>query len=165
MRLERAVERLARHPFHPGVAVSVHGPGGERHLAAGGLTVDSPCFFASSTKLMVATVLHQLAAEGLDLDAPLVSVVPMTGLLRLDGQDRTGEITIRQLMSHTSGLPDYLGSASPRQGLMGRCCGARTGAGAGTRRWRWRGRCGRWAGRGRCGGRSIRTPTISCWTR
>ena len=79
--LEAAVRRLARQPFHPGVAVSVHGPGGEQHLAAGDLTVDTPCYFASATKLMVATVLHQLARDGLDLDAPLVTVVPLAGLL------------------------------------------------------------------------------------
>lgn len=117
--LEGALHRLARHPFHPGVALSVHGPRGERHLGAGNLTPDSPCFFASSTKLMLATVLHQLAGEGLDLDAPLVSVVPVTDLLIRDGVDLTGAITIRQLMTHTSGLPDYLGSADPRRGLMG----------------------------------------------
>jgi hypothetical protein len=80
MTLARAVERLARHPFHPGVAVSVHGPGGEAHHAGGNLDVDTPCFFASATKLMVATVLHQLAAEGLTLDAPLVSLVSVAGL-------------------------------------------------------------------------------------
>jgi CubicO group peptidase (beta-lactamase class C family) len=117
--LEAAVRRLAGQPFHPGVAVSVLGPGGEQHLAAGDLTVDTPCFFASATKLMGATVLHQLAGEGLDLDAPLASVVPVGGLLRQDGEDRTGAITIRQLMTHTSGLPDYLGSADPKRGLMG----------------------------------------------
>lgn len=117
--LEAAVRRLARQPFHPGVAVSVHGPGGEQHLAAGDLTVDTPCYFASATKLMVATVLHQLARDGLDLDAPLVTVVPLAGLLVRDGRDLTGQITIRQLMTHTSGLPDYLGSANPKRGLMG----------------------------------------------
>lgn len=119
MTLARAVERLARHPFHPGVAVSVHGPGGEAHHAAGNLDVDTPCFFASATKLLVATVLHQLAAEGLDLDAPLVSLVPVAGLLVIEGRDRTAEITIRQLMNHTSGLPDYFDSAHPKRGLMG----------------------------------------------
>lgn len=119
MTLASATGRLARHPFHPGVAVSVHGPQGEVHHAAGALTPDTPCFFASSTKLMVATVLQVLAGEGLDLDAPFVSVVPMAGLLRDGGRDRTGEITIRHLMAHVSGLPDYLGSATPRKGLMG----------------------------------------------
>ncbi len=117
--LQAAIDRLVRHPFHPGVAVSVSAPAGDVHLAGGNLTVDTPCFFASSTKLMVATVLHQLAREGLDLDAPLVSVVPMAGLLVAEGRDRTGDITIRHLMSHTSGLPDYLGSAQPKKGLMG----------------------------------------------
>jgi CubicO group peptidase (beta-lactamase class C family) len=62
--VKRAVARLARQPFHPGVAISVHGPDGEVHHAAGNLTPDTPCFFASPTKLMVSTVLHQLAAEG-----------------------------------------------------------------------------------------------------
>lgn len=119
MSLARAVDRLARHPFHPGVAVSVQGPAGEAHHAGGNLTVDTPCYFASATKLMGATVLHQLAEEGLDLDAPFVSLVPVAGLLVIEGRDRTGEITIRQLMSHTSGLPDYFESARPRRGLMG----------------------------------------------
>lgn len=117
--LERAVARLAKDRFHPGVAVSAHGPSGEQHFAAGNLTVDTPAFFASATKLMVATVLHQLAAEGLDLDAPFASIVPTTGLLVVDGRDRTAEITIRHLMAHVSGLPDYLGSANPKTGLMG----------------------------------------------
>jgi D-alanyl-D-alanine carboxypeptidase len=117
--LARAVDRLARHPFHPGVAVSIHGPAGEAHHAAGTIGVDSPCYFASATKLMVATVLHQLAAEGLDLDAPVVSVLPLKALLIVGGRDRTGEITFRQLLSHTSGLPDYFDSARPKRGLMG----------------------------------------------
>jgi CubicO group peptidase (beta-lactamase class C family) len=117
--LERAVAALARHRFHPGVAVSVHGPAGERHVAAGGLTVDTPVFFASATKLMSATLLHQLAREGLDLEAPLVSFVPLRGLLVVKGRDHTADITLHQLMRHTSGLPDYLGSARPDRGLMG----------------------------------------------
>jgi len=117
--LENAVRRLGQQTFHPGVALSLHGPGGETHLAAGNLTVDTPCHFASVTKLMVATVLHQLAAEGLDLDAPFTSVLPMTGALVVDGQDLTAEITIRQLMAHVSGLPDYFSSSTPKTGLMG----------------------------------------------
>jgi len=117
--MEAAVQRLAQAPFHPGVALSLHGPDGETHLAAGNLTVDTPCFFASATKLMVATVLHQLAAEGLDLDAPFASVLPMSRVLMVDGQDLTPQITIRHLMAHVSGLPDYFNSAKPKTGLMG----------------------------------------------
>lgn len=117
--LERALDRLGRNRLHPGVAVSVAGPRGETHRAVGNLTVDTPCFFASATKLMVAAVLHQMAAEGLDLDAPLTDFVPVRGALVVEGRDRTGEITLRHLMCHVSGLPDYLGSANPRTGLMG----------------------------------------------
>lgn len=129
--LERAIDRLGRSRLHPGIAVSVAGPLGETHQAAGNLTVDTPCFFASATKLVVATVLHQLQAEGLDLDAPVIDFVPASGLLIVDGRDRTGEITLRHLMCHVSGLPDYLNSAQPRRGLMGALLGGNDQA------WTW----------------------------
>jgi D-alanyl-D-alanine carboxypeptidase len=55
---------------------------------------------ASLTKTYVAAVLLQLAAEGrLGLDDPVARYLP--GLLR-DG----GQITVRQLLNHTSGLAD-----------------------------------------------------------
>ena len=117
--LQAALDRLTRDPFHPGAALSVFGPGGEAHYSSGSLTVDQPCFFASATKLLIATVLHQMAEEGLDLDAPFSALVPLAGLLVRDGQDLTASITIRHLMAHVSGLPDYLGSADPKRGLMG----------------------------------------------
>lgn len=117
--MAKAVQRLARTARHPGVAVSIHGPAGEAHHGAGNLGPDTPCFFASATKLIVATVLQQLATEGLDLDAPFTQFLPMTRVLVVDGQDLTPQITIRHLMAHVSGLPDYFSSASPKTGLMG----------------------------------------------
>jgi CubicO group peptidase (beta-lactamase class C family) len=71
----------------------------------------SPYVAASITKLYVAVVALQLRSEGLlDLDAPLVAVVPhdLTGLHVLDGVDRTDELTVGQALSHTTGLPNYL---------------------------------------------------------
>ncbi|MFE0171074.1 serine hydrolase domain-containing protein [Streptomyces sp. NPDC059002] len=60
----------------------------------------------SITKTFVATVLLQMEAEGrLDLDDTVETHLP--GLVKGNGNDG-GRITVRQLLSHTSGLFDYL---------------------------------------------------------
>ncbi|MFJ6088228.1 serine hydrolase domain-containing protein [Streptomyces sp. NPDC092369] len=60
----------------------------------------------SITKTFTATVVLQLAAENLvSLDAPVDRYLP--GLIRRNGYDGR-RITVRQLLRHTSGLPDYL---------------------------------------------------------
>ncbi|ANP52558.1 D-alanyl-D-alanine carboxypeptidase [Streptomyces griseochromogenes] len=60
----------------------------------------------SVTKMFTATVVLQLAAEHrLSLDAPVDRYLP--GVVRKNGYDGR-RITVRQLLQHTSGLPDYL---------------------------------------------------------
>ncbi len=60
----------------------------------------------SVTKMFIATVVLQLAAEHrLSLDAPVDHYLP--GVVRKNGYDGR-RITVRQLLQHTSGLPDYL---------------------------------------------------------
>ncbi|SNX55957.1 D-alanyl-D-alanine carboxypeptidase [Streptomyces sp. TLI_55] len=60
----------------------------------------------SVTKTFTATVVLQLAAEHrIALDAPVDRYLP--GLIRHGGHDGR-HITVRQLLRHTSGLPDYL---------------------------------------------------------
>ncbi|MFI0041574.1 serine hydrolase domain-containing protein [Streptomyces sp. NPDC017249] len=60
----------------------------------------------SVTKTFTATVVLRLAAERrLSLDAPVERYLP--GLIRAGGYDGR-RITVRQLLRHTSGLPDYL---------------------------------------------------------
>jgi D-alanyl-D-alanine carboxypeptidase len=60
----------------------------------------------SVTKTFTATVVLQLAAEHrIVLDAPVDRYLP--GLIRRNGYDGR-RITVRQLLRHTSGLPDYL---------------------------------------------------------
>ncbi|MGH4031303.1 serine hydrolase domain-containing protein [Actinomycetota bacterium Odt1-20B] len=61
---------------------------------------------ASNTKTWVATVVLQLVGEGrLRLDDTVDHFFP--GLIRTDHYDGR-RITVRQLLQHTSGLPDYL---------------------------------------------------------
>ncbi len=68
-------------------------------------------FIASTTKLYVTALVMQLRAEGrLDLDAPAaryLSPTAMTGIHVLRGVDSGDRITIRELLSHTSGIADY----------------------------------------------------------
>jgi CubicO group peptidase (beta-lactamase class C family) len=67
------------------------------------VTPDTLFCVASVTKCFVATAVLQLVERGqLDLDAPLVAVLPE---FRLD-DERYGQITLRQILSHTSGMPD-----------------------------------------------------------
>lgn len=65
----------------------------------------------STTKTFVATVLLQLAGEGrLSLDDTVDTWLP--GLVRGHGNDGH-RVTLRHLLQHTSGLPDYIGDVVP----------------------------------------------------
>lgn len=60
----------------------------------------------SSTKTFTATVVLQLVAEGrVGLDAPIETYLP--GLVRGNGHDGR-RISVRDLLRHTSGLPDHV---------------------------------------------------------
>lgn len=68
-------------------------------------------FFASITKLYVVAIIMQLRSENyIDLDAPASRYLTpgvMTGIHVLDGVDSGEMITVRQLLTHTSGISDY----------------------------------------------------------
>ncbi|MEV0247036.1 serine hydrolase domain-containing protein [Nocardia sp. NPDC050712] len=67
---------------------------------------DARLRIASNTKTFVATVLLQLVAEGkVELDAPVGRYLP--GVVRGPGTDEN-RITLRNLLQHTSGLPEYV---------------------------------------------------------
>ncbi|MDQ1019477.1 serine hydrolase domain-containing protein [Streptomyces afghaniensis] len=71
---------------------------------------------ASITKTFVATVVLQLEAEGrLSLDDTVEKWLP--GVVRGHGHDGR-EVTLRQLLNHTSGIFDYLGDAGFQRAYM-----------------------------------------------
>ncbi len=82
------------------------GAAGEMTAEGGGAAVaDSTFRIASITKSMVATVILQIVDEGaLTLDDDVEETLP--GIL-------PPSITIRQLLNHTSGLPDYVDAFVP----------------------------------------------------
>lgn len=126
-RLQRLVDGLASRRSIPHALVGVaNGDGSWRWVGAAGdarpgvqMRPETPFFIASVTKLFIATSVLQLWERGVvDLHAPIGTYLgddTVAGLHRMDGTDHTGAITVRHLLSHTSGLPDFL-EDRPRRG-------------------------------------------------
>jgi len=75
------------------------------------MTTDTPVYIASVTKLYTATVVMHLCEQGLlALDDPIAKYLPaevIQGIHVYGGRDYSSEITLRQLLSHSSGIADY----------------------------------------------------------
>jgi D-alanyl-D-alanine carboxypeptidase len=117
--LQHVLDRWRERAGVPAVALAVDAPT-SRFIGASGTaergggtpaTADSQFRIASITKMFVATVALQLVQESrLGLDDRLAQHVP-----GFPGGDR---ITIRQLLNHTSGIPDYGRTAHFGQRLL-----------------------------------------------
>ncbi|MFH8370988.1 serine hydrolase domain-containing protein [Streptomyces sp. NPDC018031] len=113
--VQQRLDALVRQDGMPAALAGVTDRGGRtRHYTAGvaDLTTgrqvprDGRVRIGSNTKAFTAVVVLQLAGEGrIRLDASVDTYLP--GLLRGDGTDGR-RITVRRLLQHTSGLPDYL---------------------------------------------------------
>lgn len=99
---------------YPAVTAAVTDPGGKTITLAAGTgdlvtgapaPADGQVRIGSNTKMFVSTVVMQLVDEGtVSLDEPVSTYLPQ--LVQGDGIDG-GTITVRQLLQHTSGLPEY----------------------------------------------------------
>jgi CubicO group peptidase (beta-lactamase class C family) len=123
-RLSQIVNRLLRRQDVAHVVAAMEsGDRLFRWIEAGGnadpggtpMRSDTPFFLASIDKLYNAVIALRLHERGLlGLDEPVAKYLPRSlvgGLHRLNGIDRTDRITVRHLLSHTSGLPDWLEDA------------------------------------------------------
>ncbi|MGJ0156266.1 serine hydrolase domain-containing protein [Streptomyces sp. CH8.1] len=112
--LQRSLDRLVRSDGLPAALASVTGRDGHTRTyvaGAGDLATgaevprDGQVRIGSNTKTFTAVVVLQLVGEGrVGLDAPVETYLP--GLVRGDGIDGR-HITVRQLLQHMSGLPNY----------------------------------------------------------
>jgi CubicO group peptidase (beta-lactamase class C family) len=110
--LERALrDGLAQHRI-PGASIAIRS-GDERLETAAGVinveteveaTTDTLYLIGSITKVWTATLVMRLVDEGrVDLDAPVRTYLPD---LRLADEAAAASITVRQLLSHTSGIDE-----------------------------------------------------------
>ncbi|GAA3365771.1 hypothetical protein GCM10017744_069830 [Streptomyces antimycoticus] len=121
-RLRALLRRLTTVDGAPGALVEVRNRhGGSSVLTSGVADVkshapvrrDSRFRIGSVTKPFVATVVLQLVGEHrVVLDAPVERYLP--GVVRGHGNDGR-RITVRQLLQHTSGVPDYLAHLTPQE--------------------------------------------------
>ncbi len=79
--------------------------------ASGNLSIDQSYFIASTTKLFTTAIILYLKSEGkLKLEDKISIYLDksiMNGLHMYKGNDYSDEITVKHLLSHTSGLADY----------------------------------------------------------
>lgn len=105
------------------------GAHGSANLEGEPMQPDTPFWIASVTKLYIAsTILKLFEDERIDLDANMTAYLPpdlIKGIHHMpEGEDHTDKITIRNLLSHSSGLPDFLeespeGEASMLDQILG----------------------------------------------
>jgi D-alanyl-D-alanine carboxypeptidase len=88
------------------------GAAGEANPDGTAMREDTPFFIASVDKLYTASIILKLYEDGcIGFDEPIRTYLPQKligGLHRLGGVDYTRSITVRHLLSHTSGLADWL---------------------------------------------------------
>ena len=110
-RLERVCERVSGDPRVSELALRVTDRSGSCDYAWAASGSRETHAIASSTKTFAAVlVLRRVASGDLALDQPLASIVPrddLVGLNRFGGVDHADQITVRDVLAHTSGIPNY----------------------------------------------------------
>lgn len=113
-------ELMEEKPAKYAVAAVENGNGSFRWTGAAGqaqpdgtpMAPDTPFWMASVTKLYIAAAILKLHEQGrLSLEQAMVDYLPenlAAGLHQMQGVDYTPRITVRNLLEHSSGLPDYL---------------------------------------------------------
>lgn len=112
--MDREIDRMVKSPQYSGITISAYrqSDGSHYNFDAGQLHARTPFFATSMVKLYVVAILMQLRDEGkVAFDTPFKSYLPNSNLWVeihvKDAMDYTGIITIRHLMSQTSGLGDF----------------------------------------------------------
>jgi len=104
-----AVRGAALHVDAPALGLDWGGAAGMADPESGTpMTPETPVRIASNTKTFIAAAVLRLAEEGmLDIDDPIADHLPEEYVVMLEGDGYdTGAVTVRHLLTHTSGLFD-----------------------------------------------------------
>ena len=110
-KLEDIIDHSIDNSYIKGIVVSLHSDDRSFIYAKGNISTEQQYFIASTTKLYVSAIFLKLAEMGkLQLDDPIIdyiSPVLLSGIHQYKGIDYSAKITLHNLLSQTSGLPDY----------------------------------------------------------
>lgn len=109
--IQKLLDKLCHQGKIKGASFSIRYRDETWHASGGNLLPNQPFFIASTTKLFVTTLIMQLRAQDkLKLDDAAWRYLEEDTFQSLHvykGKDYSKDITIKQLLAHTSGLPDY----------------------------------------------------------
>lgn len=112
-KLDKLLHKTVDHKKVFGSVIHIESTNGEFSWikAAGTMKIDTPYAIASITKMYTAAIIIKLIEEGLlSFDDTIDKFFPndyLSGLHIYKEKEYTSTITIRQLLSHTTGLPDF----------------------------------------------------------
>jgi CubicO group peptidase (beta-lactamase class C family) len=112
--LQKLLDNSVKSKQLHGVSMSVYHNGKAWTGVSGNLGLDDLYFIASTTKLFTSALIFKLRKNGnLDLGDRIARFLPDDTLEKLHfykGKDYSNQITISNLLAHTSGIPDYFQS-------------------------------------------------------
>jgi D-alanyl-D-alanine carboxypeptidase len=106
--LNRSIDKKRIH----GTTFAIRSPKGQWQGASGDLSIETPFFIASSSKLFTTALILEGQKPGSPgiLDKRVAEFIPLAdlqGLARIGSRDFSETLTIGHLLAHTSGIADY----------------------------------------------------------
>jgi D-alanyl-D-alanine carboxypeptidase len=124
-RLNSLAQKAANNPRIHDLQLEVETPSARISWRYGADKPRRQFFIASTTKLFTTSLIFQLIDKGaFKLETHAAEILGsdvMSGLHTLQGRDASRQITVRQLLSHTSGIADYF----EQKPLQGKTVGAK----------------------------------------
>jgi CubicO group peptidase (beta-lactamase class C family) len=112
-KIEKTLDKFSSKKYIKGLGFNIYDFKSNESIlqTKGNIKKDSQFFIASTTKLFTSAIIIQLIEEGsIAYSTKIVDILDSTtihGLNVLNNKDYSNEITIKHLLAHTSGLPNY----------------------------------------------------------
>ena len=112
-KIEKILDKYSSKKYIKGLGFNIYDSKSNESIlqTKGNIKKDSQFFIASTTKLFTSAIIIQLIEEGsIAYSTKIVDILDSTtihGLNVLNNKDYSNEITIKHLLAHTSGLPNY----------------------------------------------------------
>ena len=120
--LQEVLDNSTNNKYLFGITLSVHQDGKDWFGVSGNFALDDYYFIASTTKLFTSTLIFKLRENGklefTDKISKYLSEDVLYNLHLYKGMDYSNQITISNLLAHTSGIPDYFERRQPNKASL-----------------------------------------------